>query len=288
MMKTWLITGASSGFGRALAEQVLERGDQVVLAARRLAPLEELAVNAEGRAMPVAADVMLAADRSRLVRLAVERFGRIDVLANIAGRGCLGAAEEFSLEQLREQMELNFFSAVELTREVLPVMRAQGSGHLLNLTSVAGLVAFPACAPYCASKFALEAWSEALSFEMSSLGIRVTLVEPGAFRTEFAGGALLQAEGDMVEYRSMVSSLRSYFDETDGNQLGDPAKAARLMQEVVDAEIPPLRLVMGADAYANLDATLAARMAEFAAWRERGVDTAFKDAVDVQAPLPNR
>ncbi|MBC7808106.1 MAG: SDR family NAD(P)-dependent oxidoreductase, partial [Akkermansiaceae bacterium] len=185
--RVYFITGTSSGFGRALAEAVLGRGDRAVLAARKTETISDLTDTYGDNALAVRLDVTDAGQRHAAVQAALDRFGRVDVLANIAGRGSLGAAEEFSPEQLGEQMAVNFHGAAEMTRLLLPAMRAQGSGHILNLTSVGGVVSFPGFSAYCASKFALEGWSEALRDEVAPLGIRVTIVEPGAFRTEFAG-----------------------------------------------------------------------------------------------------
>jgi NAD(P)-dependent dehydrogenase (short-subunit alcohol dehydrogenase family) len=278
MNKVWFITGASSGFGRALAEAVLARGDRAVITARRLKRLEALATKHDGRALSVSMDVTDPSARSRALQTAMERFGRIDVLANIAGRGSCGALEEFSPQQLREQMELDFLAPAELTREVLPQMRAQGSGHILNLTSIAGLVSIAGCGPYCAAKFALEAWSESLHHEVAPLGIRVIIVEPGGFRTEFAGDINMRPERTIDVYRPVVEPIRQYLDNQAGKQIGDPAKAARLMIEAVNSDDPPLRLMLGADAYQLWDKTLAARSADLRKWRDRGEATAFEGA----------
>jgi len=275
MSKTWFITGASSGFGRALAETVLARGDQVVAAARREEALEQLTAAAPDRALALAVDVTDAAAREGAVQAALDRFGRVDVLANIAGRGSLGAAEEFSPAQLREQMEVNFFAAAEMTRAVLPAMRAQGAGHILNLTSIGGLAAVGGFGPYCASKFALEGWSEALRDEVAPLGIRVTIVEPGAFRTGFAGSGNMRPEQRMDAYRAVVDPIEAYLYGSDGKQPGDPAKAAEAMIAAVDSPNPPLRLMLGADAFGLWEKKRAAMEAEFAAWRTVGEATAF-------------
>lgn len=277
-MKTWFVTGASSGFGAALARAALARGDQVVLAARRAADLEALATPFGGRALPVALDVTDAAARSAAVAAAHERFGRIDVLANIAGRGSLGAAEEFSATQLREQMELNFFAAAELTRAVLPGMRAQGTGHVLQLTSIGGLIAAAGFAPYCASKYALEGWSEALADEVRHFGIRVTIVEPGAFRTEFAEAKNMRPAQPINAYRPLIAPVEDYLYGTSGQQPGDPERAAALMLAVVDDPAPPLRLLMGVDAWQAWEAKHTAMTAELSAWRARGEATGFPDA----------
>ena len=278
MERVWFITGASSGFGRALAEAVLGRGDRAVLAARRVDPLEELAGRHLGDALAVALDVTDAGARGRAVGQALERFGRIDVLANVAGRGSLGAAEEFSPEQLREQMELNFFAAAELTRAVLPAMRAQGSGHVLNLSSIGGLAAVGGFSAYCAAKFALEGWSEALRDEVAPLGIRVTIVEPGAFRTEFAGGANMRPAQRIEAYRPVIAPVEEYLYGSSGKQPGDPRKAAEVMIAAVESAEPPLRLMLGADAMGLWEKKRDAIDAEVRAWRGLGEATAFAGA----------
>jgi NAD(P)-dependent dehydrogenase (short-subunit alcohol dehydrogenase family) len=278
MHRVWFITGASSGFGRALAEAVLKRGDSAVLAARRTAALEFLSAGREQSAVVVRLDVTDADGRLRAVDAALNRFGRIDVLANIAGRGSLGAVEEFSPEQLREQMEVNFFAAAEMTRAVLPAMRAQKSGHILQLTSIGGRVSIGGFGPYCASKFALEGWSEALSDEVRPLGIRVTIVEPGAFRTEFAGPANMRPARRLDAYRAQVDPIEAYLYGGDGKQPGDPAKAAEAMIAAVESDDPPLRLLLGADAIGLWEQKQAASLAELGRWRAVGEATAFEEA----------
>ncbi|MGP3024354.1 SDR family NAD(P)-dependent oxidoreductase [Serratia marcescens] len=243
--KVWLITGASSGLGKALAEAAIANGDRVVVTARRLDRLRALAKGQEDRVLPLAVDVTDAAARDKAVADTLARFGRIDVLANLAGRGVAGACEEFSLEQLREQMELNFFAAAEMTRAVLPQMRRQGSGNVITVSSIAGLVAMNAAGPYCAAKFALEGWTESLAIEA---------------------------------YRPSIAPFETYLAQSAGRQMGDPAKAAQRMLELVTLTAPPVRLMLGRDAYAMWDTTLAKRQQELNAWRERGEDTAFDGA----------
>ncbi|MCU0759837.1 MAG: oxidoreductase [Steroidobacteraceae bacterium] len=280
--RVWFITGATSGFGLALARAVLARGERAVITGRRADRLQAIAAPHGERALPIPLDVTDGAAREAAVASALARFGRIDVLANIAGRGSLGAVEEFSPAQLREQMDVNFFAAAELARSVLPAMRAQRSGHILNLTSIGGLVSIGGFGAYCASKFALEAWSEALRDEVAALGIRVTIVEPGAFRTEFAGDANMRPAHPMAVYRPVVAPVEDYLYGGAATHLGDPARAAALMIEAVESDTPPLRLMMGADAFGLWDTVIAARQADLAAWRERGLATAFEDA----APRP--
>ena len=276
--RVWFITGASSGFGRALAEAVIERGERAVVAARRRDRLAELEAGAPDRVLALALDVTDPPARKAAVQQALARFGRIDVLANIAGRGSLGAVEEFAPEQLRAQMELNFFAAAELTRQVLPAMRAQGSGHVLNLTSIGGLISIGGFGAYCASKFALEAWSEALADEVAGLGIHVTLVEPGNFRTEFAGDVNMRPAAPIEAYRPIIAPIEEFLYGQGGRQPGDPAKAAEAMIAVVEDPSPPRRLVLGPDAYDVLDRTYAARAADIDRYRATGEATNYPGA----------
>lgn len=277
--KTWLITGASSGFGKALAEAVIANGDYAAITARRLDRLQAIAKGHEDHVLPLAVDVTDANARDKAVSDTLARFGRIDVLANVAGRGVVGACEEFSLGQLREQMELNFFAAAEMARAVLPQMRRQGSGRILTVSSIAGLVAMNAAGPYCAAKFAIEGWMEALAIEAKPLGIHVTLVEPGAFRTEFAGDVNMRPVQRIDAYRPVVEPFETYLENSSGKQAGDPAKAAQRMLDVVASDTPPVRLMLGRDAYSIWNTTIDKRQKDLNDWRERGEDTAFDDAV---------
>ena len=278
-MKIWFITGASSGLGKALAEAVLARGDSAVLTARRLEPLQTIAAAHGGRALALQLDVTNAAARAAALKAANERFGRIDVLANIAGAGTYGAWEEFTSAQIRAQMELNFFAAAELSREVLPQMRAQKSGHILNLTSIAGLVAFPGSGLYNASKFALEGFTEALHHEVKPFGIRVTLVEPGAFRTGFAGSAAMKAERRIDDYAPLDAGMDEYYATQNGRQMGDPVKGMQVLIDMVDSDTTPVRLMLGEDAYQLWEGAVASRSRDLAQWRTRGEDTAIPGAL---------
>lgn len=224
------------------------------------------------------ADVTDPISRQSAVAVALKRFGHVDVLANIAGQGSLGAAEELSLDQLRDQMELNFFAAAEMTRLVLPSMRTRGSGHILNLTSIGGLAAIRRFTAYCASKFALEGWSEALHDEVAPLGLHVTIVEPGGFRTEFSGAKNMRPAGRIDAYRSIIEPIEQLLYGSDGKQVGDPRKAARAMIAVVQSPEPPLRLLLGADAIGVWESKRDAMDAELATWRETGQNTAHDDS----------
>jgi NAD(P)-dependent dehydrogenase (short-subunit alcohol dehydrogenase family) len=277
-IRTWLITGASSGFGQALAEAVLAKGEAVAVAARRTDRLDELVSRYPERSLAIAMDVTKKSDRAAALDSVWSRFGKVDVLANIAGRGSLGAAEEFTDDELREQMELNFFAAVEMTRTVLPMMRTQASGHILQLTSIGGSVSSPGFSAYCASKFALEGWSEALQAELQPLGIRLTIVEPGAFRTEFAGDKNMRPEQSIKAYKPVIEPVQRYLYDSNGKQPGDPAKAAAAMLQVVESEKPPLRLILGNDALDLFDKKLGRLKDELEQWRPVGETTSFAGA----------
>lgn len=276
--RVYFITGTSSGFGRALAEAVLENGDRAVLTARNTDAVADLVARFPESAFAVRLDVTSPEERGSALRAAVERFGRVDVLVNNAGQGSLGAAEEFSSEQIRRQFEINFFAVIELTREVLPLMRERGKGHILNITSIGGLASVGGFALYCATKFAVEGFSEALRDEVRPLGIHVTVVEPGAFRTSFAGAANVRPERTIEDYRPVVEPIREYLYGSDGKQPGDPRKAASAMIKAVESENPPLRLMLGADAYGLWEQKRAAQREEFELWRETGLNTAFEGA----------
>ena len=277
--KVWFITGASSGFGRELAQAVIERGDILVAGARRIDRLHELVAGAGDQAIAVKLDVTDTQSRESAVQAAVERFGRIDVLANIAGRGINGAGEELTIEQVRDAFELNFFGAIELVRAVLPVMRANRSGHIINMTSICGLVAMPDLGAYCASKFALEAWTEALAGEVKDLGIRVTLVEPGGFRTEFEGDAILRPAKRIPDYSPVVDPIEKRLSAASGNQIGDPAVAASIIIEAAEDPSSPLRLVLGSDAHGYWEEHSKKTAEDIARWKHQGVSTDFPAGV---------
>jgi NAD(P)-dependent dehydrogenase (short-subunit alcohol dehydrogenase family) len=271
--RVWLITGASSGFGRTIADVALERGDSVVASARNSDSLGDLA----DRAHPVTLDVTDAAQREAAVAETIERFGRIDVLVNNAGRTQVGAVEETTDEELRSLFDLHFFAPAALTRLVLPHMRRQGGGAIVQMSSVGGQVTAPGFGAYCATKFALEGLTETLHDEVAGFGIRTLIVEPGAFRTGlFRPGAAYMSE-PMDEYAETVGPTRDYVQSNDGLQPGDPRKAAQAIIAALDADDPPLRLVLGADAIGNIERRLKAVGDELGAWRSLGEATAVDD-----------
>lgn len=271
--KVWLITGASSGFGLAIAEAALAGGDTVVATARRLEALDALVAAYPDRAIAVELDVTDAARVTSVVADVVLWYGRVDVLVNNAGRGLVGAVEETTDRELRDLMDLHFFGPAALTRAVLPHMRRQRSGAIVQLSSMGGRFSFPGVSAYSATKFALEGLSEALAAEVGPFGITVMIVEPGAFRTSFAGsGALLQS-APIAAYDDIVGPVRETLPSTHGKQPGDPAKAARAILAALDAEKTPLRLPLGNDAADAIAAHLDAARTEFLTWEDVARDT---------------
>ncbi|OHV76019.1 oxidoreductase [Rhizobium sp. LCM 4573] len=269
---TWFITGASSGFGMAFARYAIEQGYNVVATARTPAKLEALAALAPERVLVHKLDVTAAGDPETAVKAAVDRFGRIDVLINNAGYGIVGAVEETPDEEFRAQMETNFFGAVSVTKAVLPQMRAQKSGAIVNISSLGGQLSFGGFSAYSASKFALEGMSEALAQEVAPFGIKVLVVEPGAFRTGFAADALKHMPV-MDAYRNVIGGTRDFAHGMHGTQEGDPAKAAHAIDRALKAEKMPLRLQLGADAVSAVRAHAEQLLQDLAEWEKVGLDT---------------
>jgi NAD(P)-dependent dehydrogenase (short-subunit alcohol dehydrogenase family) len=274
--RVWLITGASSGFGRAIADAALERGDAVVATARRTETLSDL--DGRERARVVSLDVTDAVQREAAIGAAVERFGRIDVLVNNAGRTQVGAVEETTDEELRALFDLHFFAPAALTRAVLPHMRRQGGGAIVQMSSVGGQVTAAGFGAYCATKFALEGLTQTLRDEVAAFGIQTLIVEPGAFRTGLFRPEAAYESAEMPEYADTVGPTREYVRTGDGAQPGDPAKAADAILQALDADEPPLRLVLGSDAIGNIERRLHALSDELEAWRALGAATALEAA----------
>jgi NAD(P)-dependent dehydrogenase (short-subunit alcohol dehydrogenase family) len=271
--RTWLITGATSGFGRTITEAALERGDCVVATSRHTDGLDDLA--GDDRVLVTRLDVTDAAQREAAVAAALDRFGRIDVLVNNAGRTQVGAVEETADDELRYLFDLHFFAPVALTRLVLPTMRAQGSGAVVQMSSVGGQVTAPGFGAYCATKFALEGLSETLQAEVEPFGIRVLIVEPGAFRTGLFRPDAAYLSDEMPEYADTVGPTRAYVRDGHLEQPGDPVKAAAAIVAALDADEPPLRLVLGEDAIGNIRQRLQGVSAELDAWAAVGAATAL-------------
>ncbi|HWC80612.1 MAG TPA: oxidoreductase [Pseudonocardiaceae bacterium] len=252
----WLITGCSSGLGRALAEHALDRGDRAAVTARDRATVTGLADGHGDRALALELDVTDPASVAAAVQACEEAFGRVDVLVNNAGYGYLAAIEEGEDTAVRALYETNVHGVVTVLKAVLPGMRARRSGRIVNVSSFGGLAAFAATGYYHATKFALEGLSESLHAELTSLGIAVTIVEPGGLRTQWAGTSMRQSPTRLDDYEQTAGKRRDSTLAVSGRQPGDPARAAAAIAAIVDTETPPLRLLLGSDALAGARARL--------------------------------
>ncbi len=282
--RIWFITGCSKGLGRALAETVLEQGETVVLTARNLQQIEDLVIRFPNRTLAVKLDVTKPEEVREAVKQAIAKFGRIDVLVNNAGYGVLGAIEEVNDEEVRSQFETNFFGVLEVLRTVLPYMRQQRSGHILNISSVGGFVSYAGTGIYNGTKFALEGISEALAQEVTPLGIKITIVEPGGFRTDFVTRSLVITDIQINDYEPVIGEMRQgardiLDQKLEFQESGDPKKAALAMIKAVDSENPPLRLVLGEDAIYAINAKLESVKTELDAWKEVSLNTAFDEVL---------
>jgi NAD(P)-dependent dehydrogenase (short-subunit alcohol dehydrogenase family) len=273
MTRTWFITGSSAGFGQALAEAALADGDNVVATARRPRTLQALVDAAPGRVLALPLDVTDQQQRKAAVAAAVDRFGAIDVLVNNAGLASVGAVEELDDTDFRQLMDIMFFAPVSLVQAVLPGMRERRSGSIVQISSMGGQLSMPGFGAYCAAKFALEGVSDALAAEVAPHGIRVLIVEPGAFATSFGAGRTQQSP-DSGHYDETVGPQRRAVAGMDGSQPGDPAKAAAAIIEALSRPEPPHRLALGADAVEHIGAALDARRAELDEWAPLSRSTA--------------
>ncbi|TNC22930.1 oxidoreductase [Amycolatopsis alkalitolerans] len=269
--RVWLITGCSSGFGRELALAALAAGDSVMATARRP---EQLSYLSGDRVRTYALDVTDPASVEAAVDATLAEFGRIDVVVNNAGHGSVGAVEELTMDELRALMEVMFFGAVSVTKAVVPHLREQGSGAVVQMSSMGGQLTMPGFGAYSAAKFALEGLSEALSAELAPFGVRVLIVEPGAFRTEF-GGARMHRSREIEAYRIATGGTRAAVDTMDGTQEGDPAKAAAAILRVLDSDEPPLRLALGGDAVDGIRAHQDRLRQELETWAPVSTATAL-------------
>lgn len=275
--RVWFVTGASSGFGKALCELALDRGDAVVATARDTEKLPPWTTTHPEQVAMLPLDVSDAAQARQAVADATARFGRLDVAVNNAGYGLVGAVEEADDAELREQLEVNLLGVINVTRALLPVMRQQRHGHIVQMSSLNGAQGLPGGGYYAASKFAVEGLSESLADEVAHLGIRVTIVEPGPHRTRFTNRDTMRWSTPIADYDAPVGATRAALTELDGNQPGDPVRAARAIAEIVDAETPPLRLPLGRMAVDAIRAGLDARREELDAWRALSLTSDFPD-----------
>lgn len=274
-MKTWLITGCSSGLGKQLAEAVAERGDRLVATARSVDALRALCDRYPDTVRSISLDVTQPGAAVKAVALAESAFGGLDVLVNNAGFGFIGAIEEAEPGEYRPVFEANVFGLIETTRAALPALRKRERACIVNLSSGAGIAGSAGFGIYNATKFAVEGLSEALAEELRPLGLNVIIVEPGPFRTEFLGRSIVTAAREIAAYADTAQARRQYRQANNGSQAGDPAKAVAVMLRAIDAEHPPLHLPLGPRAHAIAERKLDSFRADIAAWRDISIATDF-------------
>jgi NAD(P)-dependent dehydrogenase (short-subunit alcohol dehydrogenase family) len=273
----WLVTGASSGFGRAISEAVLGHGDRLVATSRYLDSIESFARGAREVVLPLRLDVTDPEAARKAVAEAAARFGRLDVVVNNAGYGHVGGVEELSDEDLRQQLEVNLYGVINVTHAALPQMRRQRSGHFIQMSSLNGIEGLAGGAYYAASKFAIEGFSESLAAEVAPLGIKVTIVEPGPHRTNFLGERSAKWADPMEDYSASVGQIRELLGRLDGNQPGDPERAARAIIRSVEDADPPLRLPLGRMALDHIREKLDKQRAELDSWADLSASSDFPD-----------
>jgi NAD(P)-dependent dehydrogenase (short-subunit alcohol dehydrogenase family) len=275
--RIWLITGVSGGIGRALALQAAQNGDIVFGTLRKPEQIEEFNDLVHGKTFGYQLDVNDHDQISPLITHIIDQFGKIDVLVNNAGYGLFGAVEEISMDEARQQMETNFFSVFALTQAVLPVMRSQGSGRIIQISSMSGVRANSGTGLYNASKFALEGLSEALAIEVKHLNVHLTIVEPGPFRTDWAGASSVRSAKIIPAYQPSAGERINFLNGISGKQPGDPAKAAKAIIKVVDSDNPPMRLVLGKPALDAIREKFQMVEKEMSEWEQVTLDTAFEE-----------
>jgi NAD(P)-dependent dehydrogenase (short-subunit alcohol dehydrogenase family) len=279
----WLITGCSSGLGRALASRVLARGHRLIATARQTETLAELVAVDPSRCLALALDVTDAPQVAAVVARAAAAFGRLDVVVNNAGYGLVGAVEEYDEAQIMRNFETNFFGALRVIRAALPILRAQRRGHFVNVSAAAVIANYPGFSIYGATKWALEGVSESLAAEVRPLGLKVTMVQPGPFRTDFIARSLERATGSIADYDPSSGKFRRFLETMNGRQPGDPTKAADAIIDAVISENPPLRLVLGKYAIDKARRKLAAAARELDAGGAAGLATDFSLDGDAEA-----
>jgi len=271
MSKVWFITGCSTGFGRQLATEVLQKGEKVAVTARNTDDVKELVNKYPDTAIAIKLDVTKPEQVKTAVQEAKEKFGTIDVLVNNAGIGYFGAIEESEEDEVRRMFEINFWGLASVTNEVLPIMRAQRSGHIVNISSVGGLVAFPGVGFYNATKFAVTGYSEALSKELAPLGIKVTVIAPSGFRTDWAGRSANNTKVVIDDYAATAHTNQNTIRGYSGNQPGDPERAAKAIVKAVESATPPLRLMLGVGALKGIRNKIVELQSDIDTWEETTV-----------------
>jgi NAD(P)-dependent dehydrogenase (short-subunit alcohol dehydrogenase family) len=281
MSKVWFITGCSTGFGRELAKQVLAAGYQAAVASRKTEDVQDIIEAYPDTAVAVKLDVTQQPEIDRAINQIQEKFGRIDVLVNNAGIGYFGAIEESEEDEVRRMFEINFFGLANVTKAVLPLLRAQRSGHILNVASIGGLVGFPAVGFYNATKFAVDGYSESLSKELAPLGIKVTVIAPSGFRTDWAGRSANNSKIVIDDYKETAEANKNNIRGYSGKQPGDPVRAAQAMIKVTETENPPLRLLLGEAALKGARNKLELLKKDFDTWAETSIGADFpKEELD--------
>jgi NAD(P)-dependent dehydrogenase (short-subunit alcohol dehydrogenase family) len=266
--KVWFITGTSTGFGRLLAEEVLKAGGKVIATARNLEQVSDLTQNYPDAARTFALDVTKPEQIESVAQQAAAAFGRIDVLVNNAGYGIAGGVEEASEDEFMPVFETNVFGLIRVTRTFLPQFRKQRSGHIINMSSMAGIGGTAGWGYYNATKFAVEGFSEALAQEMAAIGVKVTIIEPGPFRTDFLGRSGVLAKQEIEDYKPALDQVRHYFYSNAGKQKGDPAKAVQAIMDVAVSDNPPLHLLLGTAAWNRMRAKLEQWQKEMVAYEK--------------------
>ncbi|MBC5991281.1 oxidoreductase [Pontibacter cellulosilyticus] len=274
--KVWFITGVSSGFGRELAKEVAAHGDKVIGTVRKKEQVQEFNDIAPGITFAHVLDVTQRADVISVMQKTYKQFEQLDMVVNNAGFGFLGAIEEASVVEVREVMETNFYGALHVTQAALPIFREQKHGHFLQISSVAGFRGTQGFGVYNASKFALEGFSEALAQEVAPFNIKVTIVEPGPFRTNFAGPSIKRADDHIDAYAETAGAFERAMHERNGKQDGDPAKAAEVLWQVVNSEDPPLRLPLGQIAYEAVRTKMRNLENDLWKWERTATKTSFE------------
>ena len=275
MSKVWFITGCSTGFGRELAKLVLETGHKAVVASRKIEDVADIVSGYADTAIAVKLDVTNPGEVKSSVKEALAKFGQIDVLVNNAGIGYFGAIEESEEDEVRRMFEINFWGLAEMTREVLPSMRARRSGHIVNIASIGGLVGFPAVGYYNATKFAVDGFSDALSKETTPLGIKVTVVCPSGFRTDWAGRSANNSKIVIDDYKATAETNKKAIRGYSGKQPGDPVRAAKAIVAAVESANPPLHLLLGAAALKGARNKLELLRKDFDTWEQTTIGADF-------------
>ena len=275
--KVWFVTGSSKGLGLALVKQLLKKGYRVAATSRSIAALKNATGGTDAAFLPLAVNLASEESAGNAIEEAVRTFGRIDVVVNNAGYGLAGSLEELSDEEVRANFDVNVFGSLNVIRKALPHLRAQGSGHIVNISSIGGFTgAFPGFGIYCATKFAVQGFTESLAAEVKAFGIHATVVSPGYFRTSFlAPGSFNVPKEQIAAYQSVRDLQAAHENDINGNQPGDPEKGAAAIITIAEAENPPLHLFLGEDAYAMAEVKIDAVKSDMENWQELGTSTGF-------------